>query len=61
MTVIKKYEINTYNHCQVLNMNMQDSTGTIRVSAFNALSDHMNNLFGVYDCFKDIFISINGN
>jgi len=46
LTLVKKYPINTYSHCRVLNMNMEDPTGMlVRVSAFNSLSDHMNHIF----------------
>ncbi|XP_050433019.1 replication protein A 70 kDa DNA-binding subunit-like isoform X2 [Adelges cooleyi] len=45
LLVIRKYPINTYNHCQVLNMNMEDYSGMIRVSAFNSLSTIMDAIF----------------
>ncbi|XP_003242847.1 replication protein A 70 kDa DNA-binding subunit isoform X1 [Acyrthosiphon pisum] len=45
LTVVKKYAINTYSSCRVLNVNMMDSTGVVRVSAFNTLSDSLNEIF----------------
>jgi len=37
----------TFSSCRVLNLNMEDSTGMIRVSAFDSLSDDMNRIFKV--------------
>jgi len=37
----------TYSSCRVLNLSMEDSTSMIRVSAFNSLSDDMNQIFEV--------------
>ncbi|XP_025412553.1 replication protein A 70 kDa DNA-binding subunit-like [Sipha flava] len=45
LTVKKKYPINTHSKCRVLNMNLEDSTGMVRVSAFNSLSDIMDEIF----------------
>lgn len=47
LTVVKKSSINTYSNCRVLNVNMIDSTGVVRVSAFNSLSDNINEIFEV--------------
>lgn len=47
LRVVKKYSISTYSHCRVLNVNMDDSTGMVRVCAFNSLSDRMNEIFQV--------------
>ncbi|XP_050542356.1 replication protein A 70 kDa DNA-binding subunit-like isoform X2 [Daktulosphaira vitifoliae] len=44
LKTVKKYSINSYRRCQVLNLNMEDYTGMIRVCAFNSLSIHINNL-----------------
>ncbi|XP_022175457.1 replication protein A 70 kDa DNA-binding subunit-like isoform X2 [Myzus persicae] len=45
LTVVKKSSINTYNSCRVLNVNMMDSTGVVRVSAFNSLSNTLSEIF----------------
>ncbi|XP_026805866.1 replication protein A 70 kDa DNA-binding subunit-like isoform X1 [Rhopalosiphum maidis] len=45
LTVVKKSSINTYSSCRILNINMIDSTGVVRVSAFNLLADTINEIF----------------
>ncbi|XP_027849888.2 replication protein A 70 kDa DNA-binding subunit-like [Aphis gossypii] len=44
LSVVKKSSINTYSSCRILNINMMDSTGLVRVSAFNLLSDTINEI-----------------
>jgi len=45
LTVIKKFPIAVYSSCRILNINMKDSTGMVRVSAFNSLSENMDKIF----------------
>lgn len=45
LTVVKKNAINTYSSCRILTVNMMDPTGIVCVSAFNSLSDSINEIF----------------
>lgn len=57
--MIKKFPINTYSRCRILNINMEDSTGMVRVSAFNSLSDKMNGILEVCFDYKKKISSTN--